>query len=329
VQPRGELMPLEQTFVSIFERFAPSVAHITTRSLVSDGWYNSEAQGTGSGFLWDQSGIVVTNWHVVEGAQQVQVLLGGRTFEADVLNASPGHDLAILRLRGDLGGLAPLQLGTSKDLKVGQTVIAIGNPFGFDETMTTGIVSALNRNLRTDKGVRLTGLIQVDAAINPGNSGGPLLDSAGRLIGVNTAIYSPSHTSAGIGFAIPVDLVNDIVPRLVAGNDLTPDLGIENESNWSSCRYGNMVGAIFTGVRPGSGAAAAGLRPFAIDAKNGTVLRDGDLIYGVDGRRIQRFDDIARALRNKSAGDKVKVEFVRGLPDNARRFAVDIELTTR
>lgn len=216
IAPRGALAPLEQTFISIFERCSPSVAHITTRSIVNDGWGGASTQeGTGSGFVWDEEGTVVTNFHVVKDAQRVRVAFGDRTFTAQVVNSTPDYDLAVLRLQGDISGLTPIRLGSSKDLRVGQTAIAIGNPFGFDQTMTTGIVSALNRSIATRESKQLSGLIQVDAAINPGNSGGPLLDSEGRLIGVTTAIYSPSGASIGIGFAVPVDTVNEVIPQLL------------------------------------------------------------------------------------------------------------------
>ncbi len=230
VTPRAELAGMEQTFVEVFARCSPSVAHINTSSLVRTGWGRvAEQRGSGSGFVWDRSGTVVTNHHVVENAREVQVSVGGRNFRADVLASSPAHDLAVLRLRGGVADLVPLALGSSADLKVGQTAIAIGNPFGFDQTMTTGIVSALERSLEKPDGGLMHGLIQVDAAINPGNSGGPLLDSAGRLVGVTTAIYSPSGASAGIGFAVPVDLVNEIVPRLLGGKSTTAILGVKTQ----------------------------------------------------------------------------------------------------
>src|SRR5262245_973543 len=218
VTSRGELAQLEQTFVDVFDRCSPSVAHITTRTLVRDsfGFATGTAEGTGSGFVWDDRGTVVTNYHVVRGARTVRVAIGDRTFSAQVLNGTRDYDLAVLRLDGDVTGLQPIGIGTSKGLKVGQLAIAIGNPFGFDQTLTTGVISALDRNIRTEESSSLTGLIQVDAAINPGNSGGPLLDSAGLLIGVTTAIYSPSGASAGLGFAVPVDTVNQVVPALLA-----------------------------------------------------------------------------------------------------------------
>ncbi|MEC7726961.1 MAG: trypsin-like peptidase domain-containing protein, partial [Planctomycetota bacterium] len=238
VTARGALAPLEESFVAVFEQTAPSVAHINTQSLVADNWGSvRRQQGSGSGFVWDESGIVVTNDHVVRGARKVEVTIAGRNYSASVLRSSPSHDLAILQLQGSFGELVPIQLGTSRDLRVGQTAIAIGNPFGFDQTMTTGVVSALNRTLKGEDQKLMYGLNQVDAAINPGNSGGPLLDSAGRLIGVTTAIYSPSGANAGLGFAVPVDTVNEIVPRLLGKQSTRAVLGL-TRGEYGSYRLG-------------------------------------------------------------------------------------------
>jgi S1-C subfamily serine protease len=336
VEARGELAPMEQTFVSIFERVSPSVAHITTRALVRDYWGGAATQeGTGSGFVWDEAGTVVTNFHVVKGAQRVQVALGDKVFPAIVLASTPEYDLAVLRLQGDIGGLKPLQLGRSKDLRVGQLAIAIGNPYGFDTSMTTGIISALNRNIATQESRQLSGLIQVDAAVNPGNSGGPLLDSKGHLIGVTTAIYSPNGASVGIGFAIPVDTVNEVVPQLIAGA-VDPDqqlakqpvLGVSNDSSYRACPVevpGYRYGAIFTGVRAGFGAAAAGLRPFTFDG--GTQPQTwGDVIVAIDGVRVRSYDELGNVLGGKRAGQTVTVTVVRGLPDESTLATVPVVL---
>ncbi len=336
VTPRGELSAMEASFVEVFERCAPSVASINTSSRSYTRWGGvSEQQGAGSGFVWDDAGIVVTNHHVVTGAQDVQVTVGGRNFRADVVATSADHDLAVLRLRGSVQGLTPLSLGTSSDLRVGQTVIAIGNPFGFDQTMTTGIVSAVNRTIQAEKGALLQGLVQVDAAINRGNSGGPLLDSAGRLIGVTTAIYSPSGTSAGIGFAVPVDVVNEVIPQLLSkGVGVSalgvPKLGVRNlTENLRSVPFGDYDlgythGAVFTEVADGMGAAAAGLQPTRIE--DGRVRKWGDVLVAIDGRQVRTFDEIAVALRGKQPGQKVKVTLVRGLPDAANLVDVVVEL---
>src|SRR5690606_13440373 len=218
---RGPLSAEEQATIDLFERSRMSVVFIATTQRVVDVWTRNALQvprGTGSGFIWDESGHVITNNHVLQGASGAQVRLAdGRSFDAELVGRSPYHDLAVLRIRVEDGeSPAPLPIGTSEDLRVGQKVFAVGNPFGLDWTLTTGIVSALNRELPTDSGLSIRDLIQTDAAINPGNSGGPLLDSAGRLIGVNTAIFSPSGAYAGIGFSVPVDTVNRVVPRLIA-----------------------------------------------------------------------------------------------------------------
>jgi S1-C subfamily serine protease len=341
VTARGELAPMEQNFVEVFERCSPSVAHITTRTLVRSGFgfRDSLQEGTGSGFVWDDRGTVVTNWHVVQGARAVRVAFGERSFTADLVKGSPAHDLAVLRLRGDVSLLKPLQLGTSKSLRVGQVAIAIGNPFGFDQTLTTGVVSALDRNIRTREGTELAGLIQVDAAVNPGNSGGPLLDSAGLLIGVTTAIYSPSGASAGLGFAVPVDTVNEIVPQLLASltepavagaADPTapPRLGVENPSGYGSCRVdvpGFQSGAIFTAVTPGLGAEQAGLRPFTV-TEDGTPTQPGDVIVAIDNRRVRTFEEIGEALRGRRSGQKVTLHVVRGWPDRQRLEQIPVVL---
>lgn len=336
ITPRGDLAALEQTFVQVFERCSPSVAHINTSSLVRTRYGVAQTSGSGSGFVWDTSGIVVTNHHVVANAREVQVTVAGRNFRADVLASSPNHDLAVLRLRGKADFLQPLAIGTSADLKVGQTAIAIGNPFGFDQTMTTGIVSALNRTIETNENQNLMhGLIQVDAAINPGNSGGPLLDSAGRLIGVTTAIYSPSGASAGIGFAVPVDTVNVIVPRLLGGKSTTAILGVKGVYEYPSYRLdpdlGYTSGAIVTGVQEGYGAAAAGLRPFVITkTRRGEVIEQyGDVIVAIDDKPVRSYDELPRALSGRKPGDVVRVTVVRGLPERSEAVELKVQLAAQ
>ena len=334
VTARGALAPLEESFVAVFEQTAPSVAHINTQSLVADNWGSvRRQQGSGSGFVWDESGIVVTNDHVVRGARKVEVTIAGRNYIASVLRSSPSHDLAILQLQGSFGALAPIQLGTSRDLRVGQTAIAIGNPFGFDQTMTTGVVSALNRTLKGEDQKLMHGLIQVDAAINPGNSGGPLLDSAGRLIGVTTAIYSPSGANAGLGFAVPVDTVNEIVPRLLGKQSTRAVLGL-TRGEYGSYRLGAELGlpyasgAIAQTVATGYGAARAGMRPFAIrETRTGPdIERYGDVIVAIDGTPVRAFHEFDGVLSGRKPGDVVKVTAVRGLPDAPELVELEVEL---
>lgn len=220
VTPRGDLTADEKRTIGLFQKARGSVVYINTSERVLDLWTRNVftiPTGTGSGFVWDEDGNVVTNFHVIAGAAAARVRLSdGRDFDARLAGASPANDLAVLRVAAS-SSLTPVLIGTSADLQVGQKVFAIGNPFGLDWTLTTGIISALDRALPAEDGRNLIEhLIQTDAAINPGNSGGPLLDSAGRLIGVNAAIFSPSGASAGVGFAVPVDTVNRVVPQLIA-----------------------------------------------------------------------------------------------------------------
>ena len=237
VTPRGELAADERATIELFEEARKGVVYISTAERVIDprtrNIYNLP-RGTGSGFVWDQLGHIVTNSHVVEGASGATVRLAdGRAYRAALVGTDPANDLAVLRIGVAIGRPPALPIGSSADLNVGQKVFAIGNPFGLDWTLTTGIVSALDRSLSGGRGAVIRGLIQTDAAINPGNSGGPLLDSAGRLVGVNTAIYSPSGASAGVGFAVPVDVVNRVVPRLISQGSRRVSL---SNIDWSAVR---------------------------------------------------------------------------------------------
>ena len=330
ITPRGELAAHEDSLVELFQNASPSVAHISTTSLVRTYSGITEQQGSGSGFVWDNAGTIVTNHHVVAGAREVMVTVAGHNYLADVLRSSPSHDLAILKLRARDVDLKPIALGTSKDLQVGQTTIAIGNPFGFDQTMTSGIVSALNRTLKSKEGNVMRGLIQVDAAINPGNSGGPLLDSAGRLIGVTTAIYSPSGANAGLGFAVPVDVVNLVVPRLIANKPTTALLGVRTDFERLNLdqSLGYRSGAIVTEVVDGYGARAAGLRPFKI-GDDRRIEEYGDVIVAIDGQRVRSYSELPLVLSSRNSGDVVRVTAIRGLPDNPRTVTLDIEMRTQ
>jgi S1-C subfamily serine protease len=303
--------------MDLFEQARGSVVYIAPTQRVFDLLSRNPLQvprGTGSGFIWDTAGHVVTNNHVIEGASGAQVrLVDGRSFDAELVGRSPYHDLAVLRIRTGADHPPPLPIGTSADLKVGQKVFAVGNPFGLDWTLTTGIVSALNRELPGDSGTSIRDLIQTDAAINPGNSGGPLLDSAGRLIGVNTAIYSPSGAYAGVGFAVPVDTVNRVVPRLIAtGRYSPPELGVETLSqynDWLSEQSG-VRGAFVFGVRSGSPAAAAGLRPATVDRRGRVTV--GDVILRFGEQRVEDVDDLEAALDRANPGESVVLTLQRG-----------------
>jgi len=264
VTPRGDLMQLEKSNIAIFEQAKPSVVYISTLQRVIDYWNMSVLdvpKGTGSGFVWDRFGHIVTNYHVIEGASEAVVTLSnGLGYKATLVGADPSHDLAVLKIKPIPGVMKPVIIGDSDKLRVGQIVYAIGNPFGLDWTMTMGIISALGRVINEESGAKIKGAIQTDAAINPGNSGGPLLDSAGRVIGVNTAIYSPSGASAGIGFAIPINLVNRVVSSLIAyGKYVPPSLGIESDDRINRLlrrRFG-IEGVAVLAVHPHSPAAAA------------------------------------------------------------------------
>lgn len=308
VAPRGPLLAGEQALVSLFERAAPSVAYITTEQLRATSFFTAEvARGAGSGFVWDAQGHVVTNFHVIEGAARVRVQLdAGEAHEARVIGGAPEYDLAVVRLESVPRDIRPIPLGTSGDLKIGQTVYAIGNPFGLQRTLTHGIVSALDRELPTTGYREVAGVIQTDAAINPGNSGGPLLDSAGRLVGVNTAIRSDSGSSAGVGFAIPVDLVNRIVPSLIArGRAPWPGIGIDPLRPDLVARAG-IAGVVILNVRPGSPAAEAGLR--GIDSRSGAL---GDVIVAVDGRAVETLSTFASELDRVGVGGTAELTVVR------------------
>jgi S1-C subfamily serine protease len=316
VTPRGELAADEQSTIALFETARGSVVYIATTERVVDPFTRNPLQvqrGSGSGFVWDNLGHVVTNHHVVAGAAGASVRLSdGRAFNARLVGSSPDHDLAVLRIDTGAQRPAPLPVGTSAELRVGQKVFAIGNPFGLDWTLTTGVISALNRELPSDSGGTIEGLIQTDAAINPGNSGGPLLDSAGRLIGVNTAIYSPSGAYAGVGFAVPVDTVNRVVPKLIAdGRYVRPSLGIrmdEQVNEAITARLG-IEGVVVLGVTPGSPAARAGLRPARRGRDGGFVL--GDVIVAAAGRKVARVADLALALDRSEPGQEITLGVLR------------------
>ncbi|MDQ3565693.1 MAG: trypsin-like peptidase domain-containing protein [Pseudomonadota bacterium] len=315
VTPRGDLAAEEKTTIEIFEKAKGSVVYITTRERVMDLWTRNIftiPKGTGSGFIWDERGHVVTNYHVMAGASGAQVRLSdGREHSAGLVGASPAHDLAVLRIGVALNRPPPVLLGTSQNLKVGQKVFAIGNPFGLDWTLTTGVVSALDRSLPSDQGGVIEHLIQTDAAINPGNSGGPLLDSAGRLIGINTAIFSPSGTFAGIGFAVPVDTVNRVVPELIAsGKYVRPALGIEvdEDLNRQVTQKLGVEGVLVLRVMPGSAAEAAGMQGARIDAEG---ITPGDIIVSLDDKPVDSVAKLLGRLDDFRVGDAVRVTVLR------------------
>jgi 2-alkenal reductase len=309
VTPRGPLLAHESSVASLFENAAPSVAYIYIERLERTGFFTVEAaQGAGSGFVWDADGHVVTNYHVVEGASSVVVQLDvGNPIAARVVGIAPEYDLAVVKIKEVPKGIRPIPLGTSRDLKIGQSVYAIGNPFGLSRTLTTGIVSALERTLPTSEYSEIAGVIQTDAAINPGNSGGPLLDSAGRLVGVNSAIRSASGSSAGVGFAIPVDMVNRVVPQLIStGRAPRPGIGITPADPLLVARAG-ISGVVIQGVTRGSPAAQAGFR--LLDLRSGEV---GDIIVAVNGRAVETLSTFVAELDRVGIGKVAELTVKRG-----------------
>ena len=320
ITARGELALDEQSTIKIFEQASPSVVFISTKKRVVNFWTRnilSVPRGTGSGFVWDDLGHIVTNNHVIEDASEANIQLNdGRIYSAVLIGSSPAHDLAVLRINVPFDRPPPVPLGTSSDLKVGQKVFAIGNPFGLDYTLTSGIVSALDRSLEND-GLTIEHLIQTDAAINPGNSGGPLLDSAGRLIGINTAIYSPSGAYAGIGFAVPVDTVNRVVPQLIAlGKYIRPSLGVRVDSDINKAikKETGIEGVLVLRVEPGSSAERAGLKSTKADSFGNIIL--GDIIQSVNGKPVRKVKDLLSILDEQQIGDEVSVGILR---DNSKK----------
>jgi len=317
VVERGDFAADEVGTIELFERSKGAVVHITTIQRAVDPRTRNVfdiPSGTGSGFVWDEHGHVVTNNHVVAQASGARVRLNdGRDYDAALVGISPAHDLAVLRIDVPDRPPAALPIGKSVNLRVGQKVYAIGNPFGLDWSLTTGVVSALNRTLPGEAGGgMIQDLIQTDAAINPGNSGGPLLDSAGRLIGVNTAIFSPSGAYAGVGFAVPVDTVNRVVPQLISkGRYVRPVLGISVDAalNEMMERRTGVRGVVVAAVEARSAAAAAGLRGARIDRAGGVV--PGDIILAVDGRAVHEPAELIARLDERKVGDEVTLRLMR------------------
>ncbi len=313
VDPVKVITNTEQATIDLFENAASSVVFITTKGLQQDYWSRSVYEvpkGSGSGFVWDNQGHIVTNYHVVKGAQSLEVTLADQSiWPAELVGYEARKDLAVLKINAPVDLLKPIPLGSSNDLKVGQSAFAIGNPFGIGQTLTTGIISALGREIESIARIAIRDVIQTDAAINPGNSGGPLLDSSGRLIGINTAIYSPSGASAGIGFSIPADMVNWVVPDLIEyGEVRRPILGVELVAEQYTRRWG-VEGAMILDLEPGSPADKAGLQPTK-QSQRGNI-RYGDIITRVGDKDVGNNEDLVLALENYSPGDTVTIRYVR------------------
>ncbi len=322
--PAGDLGADEKATIAVFQSVSPSVVHITNIGIQRSAFsmdVTEIPQGTGTGFIWDERGHVVTNFHVISGASTTRVTLAdGTTYEGKVIGTAPDKDLAVVKIEAPPSRLSKIAIGTSSDLQVGQKVLAIGNPFGLDQTLTTGVISGLGREIKSVTQRRISDVVQTDAPINPGNSGGPLLDSHGRLVGVNTAIYSPSGASAGIGFAIPVDTVNRIVPQLLThGNVVRPVLGINYVADQIAARYGVRGVAVMRTV-PGGPAARAGVVGAAPTSSGRFAL--GDVIIKIDGVEITRSDDLFDALERHQVGEAVTLELV----NNGRSRTVTVTL---
>ena len=314
VNPRHALGTEELANIEVFKRLSPSVVHITTLATERDFFNRSVQQvprGTGTGFVWDNSGHIVTNFHVIQEGSGARVTLADQSsWPATLVGASADRDLAVLRINAPRDKLPAIPLGSSRDLQVGQKVFAIGNPFGLDQTLTVGIVSALNREIDSANQRTIRGVIQTDAAINPGNSGGPLLDSAGRLIGVNSAIYSPSGASAGIGFAIPVDEVNRIVPRLIRDGRITrPTLGVASANDGLRRALRAPEGVALVQVSPGGPAARAGLLAYARN-RDGSIV-PGDVITAINDEPVASLDDMLTVLEKHQPGESLNLSLWR------------------
>ncbi len=313
----------ERSTIALFERAQASVVYITSisveRDFVSMNLFEIP-QGAGSGFVWNDQGYIVTNFHVIQNAQGARVTLSDQsTHQATLVGVELDKDIAVLKIDGVGGQLTPIPVGTSKNLRVGQRVFAIGNPFGFDHTLTTGVISGLGREIQSVTDRPIYGVIQTDAAINPGNSGGPLLDSSGRLIGMNTAIVSPSGAYSGIGFAVPVDTINRIVPQLIkSGVAKKPGLGIRVIESDLARRHG-VVGAIIANVLQGSPAHKAGLEGIHRTATGAVEI--GDTITAIDGKPISDGNDLLRELDEHAPGDTVT------LTVNRRSSYRDVKVT--
>jgi S1-C subfamily serine protease len=338
VVARGALAPLEQTNIDIYNKTRLSVVHVTNLAERRD-YFNLNVQtiprGTGTGFIWDEHGIVVTNYHVVQGADVVEVILADKarsSYQTRSWVVYPDKDMAVVWINdAPKEKLHPLQLGRSDDLKVGQLAYAIGNPFGLDQTMTMGIISALNREIETDTDHRpIQGAIQISAAINPGNSGGPLLDSAGLLIGMNTAILSPSGAFAGIGFAIPVEDINRAVPKMIEvlkqnqgqhSEVAPPRLGVQIADKQLAEELGVQEGVLIIHVLPGSPAAKAGLH--STRRRETGHIQLGDIIVGIDGKEVKTVNDLNEVLANHKIGDTVKLTVIR----DGKQQDVNVTLT--
>ena len=319
----------EQNNIEVYRATSPGVVYIQSTTTVRDffGMFSQPVEGAGSGSIIDEQGDILTNYHVIARTEKLTVSFGsGKNYPARVVGADPDTDLAVIRLlETPKEPLTVVPMGDSDRLIVGQKVLAIGNPFGLDRTLTTGVISGLQRPIHAQNGRQIEGAIQTDASINPGNSGGPLLDSHGRMIGINSQIESPSGASAGVGFAIPVNTAKRIVPQLVRNGTIKrPDLGIswrDVEALNDQAQLPVSSGVIIWRSQPGGAAANAGLRGL-VQTEDGDVEL-GDIIVGVDGAKVGNYDDLYRVLDKHQIGDTINVEIIR----RAKRMSVPVRLT--
>lgn len=312
ITARGDLAADEQNTIDIFKNTAPSVVYITSISLRRNLFSLNAIeipQGTGSGFVWDNQGRIVTNYHVISDANRIKITMADQTtWKGILVGAAPDKDLAVIQISKPKHTLKPIPIGESENLQVGQKVFAIGNPFGLDHTITAGIISALGREIKAITGRVIKGVIQTDAAINPGNSGGPLLDSAGRLIGVNTAIYSPSGAYAGIGFAVPVQEVNRVIPQIIRyGKIIKPGIGASLADSRLVRRLG-VEGVLILAVQRGGPADKAGLKPTT--QFRGDILL-GDIITKINGQDVRSYDDVRDEIEKSQVGEKIHITIIR------------------
>jgi S1-C subfamily serine protease len=327
--PRNDLWADEQAQIDLYREAVPSVVHVTSALLAQNRFSRDIFEiprGAGSGFIWNEQGHIVTNNHVIEGAARAHVTLqDGSSWPARLVGRDRTNDIAVLKIDAPADKLRPIPVGESAQLQIGQTVFAIGDPFGFSATLTKGLISGLDREVSGENGQKITGVLQTDAAINPGNSGGPLLDSAGRLIGMNTAIISPSGAYAGIGFAVPVDTINEVATRLIRGETAArPALGIAifSDSIVEQAVDNGIIeqpGALVQDVYPGGAAEEAGIQPTRRNQRGG--VEPGDLIVAIDGQPVRRNSDLLDQLRQRQVGDTVTITVLR---DGERR---DIRVT--
>lgn len=324
---RRRLLEDERNTIQVFRDVGPSVVYVVNRGVQRDifsGRTSEFLKGTGSGFVWDRKGHIITNYHVVRGSRRISVILDNKEYKATLMGSEPRRDIAVLKIaiRDRKNPPKPVTLGRYRGLMVGQKVLAIGSPFGFDRTLTTGVISALGREIVGVGGVTIPDMIQTDASINPGNSGGPLLDSAGHLIGMNTMIYSKTGSSAGVGFALPVNIIRRIAPQIIAhGRAITPSLQLRLWDDDVS-RYLEIEGLVIRSIKRGSSAARAGLR--GTRQRPSGEIELGDIIVAIDNKPVRNYDDFYNALEAHAPGNTVTVHYLR----DGRRKSARVELVS-